>query len=811
MKNKIRNIIFYIIINFILILNLEATEQFNFEVTEIEITQNGNKVVGKKRGLITTNDGLKIEADNFEYNKLQNTLVANGSIIIEDKKKIFLYSDNIIYLKNNEKIISQGKTKILIDKDYTFFSEDIELKRNLMELSSFKDAKIIDANAKIYEFNKYKYYINDKLLKASNVYIRDKIINSIENSDHLYFGDGFFDLNKNNFQAGKTQIKLKKNTFNNPENDPRVLGISSKKENDITTINKGIFTSCKINEDCPPWSIKAEKITHDKKKKQLIYDQAILRIYDVPILYFPKFFHPDPSVKRQSGFLQPRLNDSQVGSSITIPYFHVLSDNRDITFKPTLFNNSTKTIQSEYRQENKFSSLNTDLGLTTGFKSSFSDSKNSLSHIFSKFDLNLNLENFKSSKLNLFFEKVSNDTYLKIFDSILVDSPLKPDNYDILKSGANLYLENNKYNFNLEFASYEDLQKNNSDRYEYIFPSYQFNSNILRNNLGTLDFSSSGSNNLINTNTLKTRVINDFKFSSSNIINNKFGIKNNYEIYLKNLNSIGKKDIEYQSHVKSELDSQFIFNTSLLLLKLNNQVKSKETMTPKISLRINPSNMINYNSLDRTINANNIFTSNRLGLNDSFEAGKSLTIGINYNKIDTLDVKKNFNIDLATVFRNQVENDIPSKTSLNQKNSNLFGSIDYNFSEKLAIEYDFSLDNKLEVFDYNSIGLDLNINNFTAELNFIETNNALGNTNVLENNFSYSLDKNNFLSFGTRRNRTINLTEYYDLVYEYKNDCLTAGIKYKKSFYSDRDLKPTEDLMFTITISPITTYEQKIN
>ena len=87
MKNKIKNLIFYIIINFILILNLEATEQFNFEVTEIEITQNGNKVVGKKRGLITTNDGLKIEADNFEYNKLQNTLVANGSIIIEDKKK----------------------------------------------------------------------------------------------------------------------------------------------------------------------------------------------------------------------------------------------------------------------------------------------------------------------------------------------------------------------------------------------------------------------------------------------------------------------------------------------------------------------------------------------------------------------------------------------------------------------------------------------------------------------------------------------------------------------------------------------------
>ena len=66
------------------------------------------------------------------------------------------------------------------------------------------------------------------------------------------------------------------------------------------------------------------------------------------------------------------------------------------------------------------------------------------------------------------------------------------------------------------------------------------------------------------------------------------------------------------------------------------------------------------------------------------------------------------------------------------------------------------------------------------------------------------------LTFKTRRNRKINLTEYYDLVYEYKNDCLTAGIKYNKTYYQDRDLKPKEDLFFTITLFPLTTYEQKM-
>ena len=812
MKNKF----LYLIINFLIIFfifpNVVAIEQFNFDITEIEIKENGNKFIGKKRGLITSNDGLEIEANEFEYDKLKNILYASGNIKILDKKnKITLYSNNIIYSKNYEIIVSKGKTKSFIDNEYTFFSEDIEFNRNSMEVSSLKDAKIIDSKSKIYEFNKYKFYVNDKLLKASDVYIRDNIDDSIENSDHLYFSSGFFDLNSNNFTAGKTEIKLKKNTFNNPENDPRISGISSNKNDEITVINKGVFSSCKINDNCPPWSIKAEKIQHNKIKKQLIYNNALLKIYDVPVLYFPKFFHPDPSVKRQSGFLQPRLNDSPIGSSVSAPYFHVISENKDFTFEPTIFDNNVKMFQNEYRQENKFSSFISDFGLTTQFKSLNSGDKNSISHLFSRFNLNLNLEKFNSSNFNLYFEKVTNDTYLKVFDSLLVDRLLKPTNSNLLESGINLYLENDDHNLNLDLISYEDLQKNNSDRYEYVFPSYQFNTNILKNTLGVLEFTSLGSNNLINTNSLKTKVINDINFFSNDILNNNYGLKNNYEIYLKNLNSVGKKDSEYQSNLKSELSSQFILNSSLPLSKVNQENSYKEILVPKISFRLNPNDMINYDALDRTIDASNIFTANRLGLDDTLEVGNSLTLGLNYSKLNTQTNIKDINIDLGTVFRDNVENNIPSKTSINKKNSNLFGSLDYNFSENFTLEYDFSIDNKIEAFDYNSIELDWSINNFSTELNFIETSNALGNTNVLENNFTYNFDEKNFLSFKTRRNRTINLTEYYDLVYEYKNDCLTAGIKYKKSYYNDRDLKPAENLMFTITIYPLTTYEQKLN
>ena len=83
----------------------------------------------------------------------------------------------------------------------------------------------------------------------------------------------------------------------------------------------------------------------------------------------------------------------------------------------------------------------------------------------------------------------------------------------------------------------------------------------------------------------------------------------------------------------------------------------------------------------------------------------------------------------------------------------------------------------------------------------------MGDSNVFENEIGYKFNEKNYLSFNTRRNRKLNLTEYYNLVYEYKNDCLVAGIKYKKSYYEDRDLKPTENFLFTVTLFPLTTYE----
>ena len=68
MKNKKLTIIFYFIFLFTFF-EAESSEQFNFDVKEIEILEKGNRYVGKNKGTITTDSGVIIDADKFEYLK----------------------------------------------------------------------------------------------------------------------------------------------------------------------------------------------------------------------------------------------------------------------------------------------------------------------------------------------------------------------------------------------------------------------------------------------------------------------------------------------------------------------------------------------------------------------------------------------------------------------------------------------------------------------------------------------------------------------------------------------------------------------
>ncbi len=871
MKSKIYNFLIFLILSNIFFLDAYSQNQFNFNVTNVEVLQNGNIYKGNERGEFTTNNGIIINANSFEYNKALNILYAKGNVKIEDIiKNYVIFTEDITYYKNEEKILSRGKTNSIIESKYKLISNEIlEYDKALNILNAKGDVEIEDTinnyiilaedityfknEEKILTRGKTKskikskyeltsenvlYLVTENKLKSSkkstfkdnnsNVYILDKFNYSInkeelkgENiiaitnfdkpeSDKFYFSNGIINFKTENFIAKDTKIEIHNDIFGNADNNPRLKGVSSNKSNNIITVNKGVFTSCKERDDCPPWMITAKKIKHDKNKKQIIYDNAILKVYNIPVLYFPKFFHPDPTVDRQSGFLRPQLNNSSIlGNSLTVPYFYVSSIDKDFTFTPTIFDKNVQMFQTEFRKINKDSNLIADIAYTRSYTSTETNEKNNISHFFGNYDLDLNLSEFESSKLTINFEKTSNDTYLKVFDTYITESYIRPENFDVLNSELKLELNHENFDLSGGFHAYENLQLTNNDRYHYVLPYYNLSKTLSTNFVnGSINFMSNGTNELKNTNNLRSKVTNDFTYRGFDIITDS-GFKNNFNINLKNLNSIGKNDTEYKTSPQVELMSDFEITSSLPLIKENNS--NKNFFTPKLSFRFNPSDMKNYSSSERKINISNIFSNNRLGLDDSFESGRSLTLGIDYRTEDLDDINKFFEFKMATVFRDKEENLLPKVSTLNRKNSNLFGSISSNYFDYLNLNYNFSIDNDLNSFEYNEVQANISVNNLLTSFNFIEESGEIGDANVIENRTRYEIDENNYLSFNTRRNRKLNLTEYYDLVYEYKNDCLTAGIKYKKTYYQDRDLKPSENLFFTLTLIPLTTYEHKID
>ena len=192
MKNNILKLFLIIFINNFIYFSAYSIEQFNFDVTEIEILNSGNTIKGIKKGEVKTDNGITIIADTFVYEKLLNILTAKGNVeiidsdknisiysneatynknknilnakgnveIIDSDNNITVYSNNTTYHKNEEKVVTKGKTNSIIKSKYNFESSDIIFLVAKKELSSEKKSVIKDDQSNVYYLDKFFYSVN---------------------------------------------------------------------------------------------------------------------------------------------------------------------------------------------------------------------------------------------------------------------------------------------------------------------------------------------------------------------------------------------------------------------------------------------------------------------------------------------------------------------------------------------------------------------------------------------------------------------------------------------------------------------------
>jgi len=829
MKNK-KNFSIVIFIFCFFINNNSFSNEIKFETPEIKVFKNGNLLKAEKGGKAITDKGFEITAEKFEYDKINFLLTANKNVLAKDNlKKITIKAENLIYNEkkmeltaekevevidqlnktvikankityfiNLEKILTKGKTVIEVDDSYLINSSDLVFLRNKLHISSNEFTTLKDNEENFYTANNFGYFINSKILKGKKISLFTK------DKNKYFFEDAMVNLNTKEIHGKDLEVNFHNTMFDNSENQPRLKGNIAYSNIDKTKVSKGVFTTCKKrNSKCPPWLVKAKEVEHNKLNKTIYYKNAWLKIYDVPVMYFPKFFHPDPTVDRQSGFLKPQIGDSEIlGSSAYIPYFYVISDKSDMTLKPRLYTKDKFTLQTEYREVTENSANIFDVSLTTGHASSKTDQDDNRSHFFSNSMIDLNFKNFDYSNLEIQLQKTSNDTYLKLFN---FETPLITD-ASTLNSFIKIDADSDDLSFNSFVQVYEKLGNADSDRYEYILPSYNLTKFIDINEKfnGTMSFSSAGSQNIRDTNITESQIINDLSYLSENIFSNN-GIMSNYNLLLKNVNTDGKNSSKYKNEKDTKILSSIMFESSYPLIREG--MNYNNFLTPKISLKYSPNNMKNLQDEDRKLNTDNVFSMNRLGFSDVVESGQSITIGGEYKKTSKDNNNDLFKLNVATVFRDEFEEDYPKTSSLGKTSSDIMGSISLSPNEIFDAKYNFSLDNNLDQLKYNDLSGSFTVNNFVTEFNYYEENENIGDEAYIQNTTSLIFNENSSISFSTRKNKKIDLTEYYNLIYQYKNDCLTAAIKYKKDFYADNDVEPTEELYFSLTIVPLGAYE----
>ena len=275
---------------------------------------------------------------------------------------------------------------------------------------------------------------------------------------------------------------------------------------------------------------------------------------------------------------------------------------------------------------------------------------------------------------------------------------------------------------------------------------------------------------------------------------------NEKKVLVRNVNSSASNSEKFKNKNSFSLAPSLQTNYSLPLIK--ESVNSSSTLTPKLSLRLSTPHTKDVRKTDRKINYDNIYDLNRLGIDESNEGGISITYGYEHSIVEKSSSEEKIKFGFANNFRFEENKDLPANSNLGDKVSDFVGVLEYKPNKNFKFDYDFSLKNNLNEINYELYGFEFYLKNLTTKFEYQNENNSNLKSSYLKNETRFDFDNKNSLIFEIRENKEKSFTEFYNLIYQYEIDCLTAAIEYNKEYYNDQDLKPSENLFIKLSIIP---------
>lgn len=580
----------------------------------------------------------------------------------------------------------------------------------------------------------------------------------------------------------------------------------------MTTLHRGVYSPCDVCEKkgqtTPLWQIKAFRVIHNKQEQRIIYEDAYMEFFGIPVIYVPYFSQPDPTVKRQSGFLTPSFSSSSdLGQQVEIPYYWVISPDKDTTIVPRFTTKEGTVYQGEYRQRfesGQFQVFGTATWPRTQQAGTPSDN-DFRGSLFGNgnFDIDENWRwGFRS-------ELTSDDTYLRRY-GLSSDTDLVSNLNATYANGRNSFTADAYYFRGL-------LAADDTATTPWVAPLLQYNYSYPEQiGGGRIAFSA-------NAMVLERREGAKSRRVSSTVRWDRRETSSNGFVY--RLFGSLRGDFYSVDEVENSAVPGTTFDSSTIARALPTigtewsypLVRSsdnglRQVLEPIAQIIYSPNvgnteEIPNEDSLSFEFDDTNLFSEDRFAGLDRWEAGARANVGFRYS-IYTPEGGQASAL-LGQSFRLEDNNSLTSGTGLQDETSDYVGSVTVAPSDDLLLVYRFRLDDekyKIRRNEINFLGRvgplsgDIGYAYFAADqsLDFEPREEAYVGA-VLRMNRYWRL-------FGqTRRDLANDRTVSNRIGVGYGDECLDFSVGLYQSFYRDRDIEPDSSVIFQITFKTLGT------
>ena len=569
-------------------------------------------------------------------------------------------------------------------------------------------------------------------------------------------------------------------------------------------------TSCHVClNKTPLWQIRARKIVQDKFEKQIYFEHAQLRVLDIPVFYLPFMRLPDPSLKRATGLLAPKLKTSSVlNTGIKIPYFIRLNKHKDFTITP-FYSPKTKTIEYRYRQAYTSGFMLIEGALT---RDALIPNKNR-GYILS--DTSLILQN--GYNLGIQLQAVSDPSYLFEYDFAQLDR---------LNTKLELSRSMRYQNSEVKLSNYHSLRENENNATQPTLVAEgaiesRLNPDMIKGEIGLeANFLKSYRySDLNNDGPDSDTLVDGYDTTRLSLLSNwdhGWEIANGIILHFEN--EFGLSQYYVQQHADIGPKATRMFGVGAVGLRWpwyrinsNGGIGIVEPQIQLVRSVSSNSAVPNDDSTQVEFDEGNLFRLNRAPGLDLIENGSRLNVGLAGSQF--MDSGSNLSWKIGRVLRSEALSTFPSGSGLSNSISDWL--LATNFQQKNGIELiNRALIASDGVVTKSETSLKVNRNQHQIRATHVE---LTKNSNILQNQslssvaleWNYNLNSNWRSDSKFQFDSNIGRLSKLELGLRYENECVNVDLSSSRSFSTSSTLIDKTDFTLSVELTGFSSSDRK--